>query len=242
MCNTLLRGAFLLAVFVLPAGLTAQDTTVMRPPRQVDMLPRGKRPLCFDVTHNMWWQRPDSITSEFFSGGFIVSLHYDLFFVKRRLSLAPGVALAVSSVKTNAFPQEILMAGSMNVFTQLQPFAGDSLQIQKNKIATSYLEMPVELRWFVERGDKPSLWFAIGLRVGRHLSDHWKWKFEDPQGRMRKQKTYNLANVADWRSMVHVRLVYGRIGFLGAYALNEFFEKGGGTPLTPAALGLTFAL
>ncbi len=236
------KGVFLCSVVALSVGLTAQDASIVRPPRPVDMLPHGRRPICFDVTHNVWLQRPDSITSELFSGGFTVSLHYDLFFIKRRLSLAPGVALAVSSVKTNAFPQELPTMGSMHVFTHLQPFAGDSLQIRKNKIAASYLEIPIELRWFVERGDKPSIWFAAGLRVGRHLSDHWKWKFEDPQGRLRKQKTYNLANVADWRSMVHVRLVYGRVGFLGAYALNEFFEKDAGTPLTPAAFGLTFAL
>jgi hypothetical protein len=111
------------------------------------------------------------------------------------------------------------------------------------KLATTYLEAPVELRFMVDpEHPNKSLKFALGVKVGTIISATDKTKFtSDGSG--------NSAYTMKEKSRVHfnnlrlagtARIGFGNFAIFGQYQLNDFIKEGRGpNQIRPFTFGLT---
>ena len=115
---------------------------------------------------------------------------------------------------------------------------------KKYKLATGYLEIPLELRY----SSKPlepnkSLKIALGARIGTLVNAHTK-------GKILQDKNNNTINsyiekenskryINGTRFMATARVGYGILSLFGAYQLNSILKDGAGPAMHLYQLGIT---
>lgn len=240
------RLSFVIALLFFSAFSFAQvnDTANYFPPPPPDnnsavsnVLRSQKHLLFIDITQNTWLHLPDDITTKFISGGFNISIFYDFFIAKKFFGIAPGISFSNVTVKSNAIPVEDPSALPEG-FTNMQVVSDTPLHYVKNKISTSYLDLPIEFRFRIKpdvRGK--NFWIAPGFRAGFLLSDFWKKKIDSPNSS--KEKIYNIQFIEKFHYGVSLRAGYYKFGGYVFYSLTDLFEKNRGTYLTPFSVGIT---
>lgn len=121
-------------------------------------------------------------------------------------------------------------------------FATDTANsYKKYKLATTYLEVPLELRYTANPENfNKSFKAAIGLKVGTMVDAHTKAKVSrDTQGnggytyRVKDRRDFNATRLA-----ATVRVGYGVFSVFGTYQLNAFVRDGAGPDIKPYTIGL----
>jgi len=114
----------------------------------------------------------------------------------------------------------------------------------KNKISTSYLEVPLEFR-FRTMPDikKRNFKVTLGAKFGYLLSSYMKYSGEDFRNHSSKNvkfKEYRLSNILPYRYSAFLRIGYGKINFIVNYTFVPLFEKNKGPDCIPLSYGLSF--
>ncbi len=115
---------------------------------------------------------------------------------------------------------------------------------KKYKIATGYLEVPVELRYTSKPAQyNKSLKIALGLKVGTMVDAHTKAKVSrDLQGYGGyTQKVKDRRNFNSTRLAATLRVGFGVFSIFGTYQLNEFIKEGAGPNVKPYSIGLALS-
>ena len=124
-------------------------------------------------------------------------------------------------------------------------FTADSLiQYKKNKLATGYLEVPLEFRYSTKPTDMNAGWkFAIGAKVGTNIDAKIKSKIDlDANGRGGYfLKTKDKRNMNGIRLAAIARVGYGNLSLFGSYTLTDLFKTGFGPKVRPFSIGLTLS-
>ena len=109
---------------------------------------------------------------------------------------------------------------------------------KKNKISTSFIEVPVELR-FRSKPSNPtrSVKIGIGFKGGYLIDSHTKVKFKENNRMIFKEK--GITNLNRWRYGPTFRLGYGPVSVFGFYNMATFFKTGDGPTANPFSLGLS---
>jgi hypothetical protein len=225
-----MKGFLLILFFLGVAGYAAgqdEETVIVR------VLDRWDDKLVFELTNDMWLDTPDGVELRTISLGFKAYFYSDYTFGEdANLSFAWGFGISSDNVHSNAvFVQEEFSDGSLGPQI-LTPF-DEEINYEKNKFETTYLELPLELR-FITKGRSPFK-IAAGFRVGYLLSD--KQKIVDSDG---KRKIFNFNDVTTWRYGVSARIGVGKIQLTGFYSLVPLIEEGKGTQVIPISVGLAF--
>ena len=199
---------------------------------------RSQKHLVFiDITQNMWLHLPNEITTKFISGGFNISIFYDFFITKKYFGIAPGISFSNATVKSNAIPVKN-PAAFPGGFTDMIVVSDSPVHYLRNKISTSYLDLPVEFRFRIKPDERgKNFWFAPGVRAGVLLSDFWKKKIDSP-GNWNKEKIYNIQFIEKFHYGVSLRAGYYKFGVYVFYSLTDLFERKQGTLLTPFSVGI----
>jgi hypothetical protein len=243
------KGWCLVAVLILfsvSSFAQVNDTTDYFPPPPgnnpgVSSVLRSQKHLLFiDITQNTWLHLPDDVSTKFISGGFNISIFYDFFVAKKFFGIAPGIGFSNATVKSNTFIYYFFDNQNNVDSVSLVPM-DDSAYI-KSKISTSYLDLPIELRFRIKPDERgKNFWIAPGFRAGILLSDFWKYKDNNLNGNntVRKVKIYDTHFVESFRYGISLRAGYYKFGVYVFYSLTSLFEKNKGPDLVPFSAGIT---
>ncbi len=184
--------------------------------------------LLIELTHSNWSDVPAGIDVEGKSRGFNFYFMNDYGLGESNVSFAVGLGLGTDNVFTNG--QFIETEDS----TFLRPLDSE-IDYKKNKLATTFLDLPIELRVKTNPGNNgKSFKVAAGFKAGLLINNHTKFKTKDD-----KIKVHGIDNIESFRYGPTARIGYGDFSINGFMQLNELF-KDEGPQMKPWSVGITF--
>lgn len=190
-----------------------------------------------------WTGMPDSISSrkKGLARGFNFALMMNKpFKTDPRWSVAFGVGVSNSNMFFQRLAVDVAASGDRLPFRNLD---GQNA-FKKYKLATTFLEVPVELRFmFRPDQDKKSWKIALGAKVGTLVNAHTKGKnLQDATGRTinsafieKESKRIFFNNI---RFAGTARVGIGNFSLFGSYALTTLLKDNAGPEMRPFQIGL----
>ncbi len=185
--------------------------------------------------YNGWAGETDGINTGGLSRTFNMHFMFDFLFKSSpKFSAAIGVGVGTD----NMFFKET----SIDLRRSPLVFATDTVNsYKKYKLATTYLEVPLELRFAANPENfNKSFKAAIGLKVGTMVDAHTKAKVSrDSEGngnyayRVKDRRNFNATRLA-----ATARVGYGVFSIFGTYQINNFVRDGAGPSIRPYTIGL----
>lgn len=205
---------------------------------------RPKDHLLMQIGYNMWTNTPDTIQSKGVPLSYNFYLMFDFpFKTDPRFSVAIG---AGAGFDNKGFEKTYIdISGKENnrlTFTDVS----DTNHFKKYKIVHSFLEAPLELRFFSNPEQNLRSWKgAVGLKVGTLLGAGTRGKeLQNKNGgtvndyvlKERAKRFFNSTRFA-----VTGRFGYGIVSVYASYQVNAFMKEGLGPSVRPLQIGLTIS-
>lgn len=236
---------FLTTGFSLIAQETATEKKKKKDWSKVDLGGRPKDHLIFQIGYLQWMQKPDSIATKGLARTVNAYFSFDFpFKTDPRFSVGLGAGVGADNMYFDKDAGRNLNIINSNEFTFAKHAGRDTLNRYKSmKLATVYLEAPVELRFMVDP-TKPnkSLKFALGVKVGTIISANDKTRFTtDANGNtayVLKEKDKKHFN--NLRLAATARVGMGNFGLFAQYQINDMIKEGQGpSQIRPLTFGIT---
>ena len=234
--------------FILIALISFSATFAQLKPKKdwskVDIDRAGDH-IVFQLSSDHWSGAPDSINNRI--KGLSRGLNFYVMLSKPfksdpRWSVAFGAGVSTSSIFFKKTSIGITSGGTLLPFTNLD----SSNNFKKYKLATSFLEVPIELRYTFNPANEAKSWkIALGVKVGTMLNAHTKGKtllnknggtinaYTEKESRKTFFNTTRLSATA--------RVGIGNFSLFGAYSITSFLKDGAGPSLHPYQVGLTIS-
>ena len=201
--------------------------------------------LIIQLSSDHWTGMPDSIGSHQsgFSRGFNAYFMFDKRFKSSpQYSIGVGLGISTSNMIFKKMNIDLKSNSSLLPFTAVD----STNHFKKYKLATSYLEIPLEFR-FTKKPENPNKSFkaAIGLKVGTLVNAHTKGKnLLDKNNQslntyIEKENSKRFINGT--RFMGTARIGYGILSVFGSYQINNFLKDGAGPDMKLYQVGLTLS-
>jgi hypothetical protein len=208
---------FTLGLIAVSFGVFAQEGgSPMN--KAVNKLSHSNDFLMIQFGYEGWSGTPDSISTGL-NRAFNFALMYDIPFKNSKLSLAPGIGVSTGGVYLKDHTMDI--QGKLNPNQASFP----SSNTKKNKVATTYIEIPVELRYrtFPDNANK-GFKAALGVKIGALVDAHTKVKYTGSNGSKNIDKDANKGFFNPWRFSATGRIGLGNFSIFGTYALNSLLK------------------
>ena len=225
----------------------AQDTVSQSATniKKIDLQKHAADHFMIQLSSDHWSGMPDNISShqKGFSKGFNAYFMFNKPFKgSPHLSLGIGVGISTSNIVFKKMDIDLKAAPGMLPFTALD----SANHFKKYKLATSYLEVPLEFR-YTAKPDQPnkSLKFALGLKLGTLVNAHTKGKNlvdknnQTLNGYTEKENSKRFINGTHF--MATARVGYGIFSLFGSYQLNSFLKDGMGPQMKLYQIGITLS-
>ena len=197
------------------------------------------------LSSDHWSGMPDSISSHQsgFSRGFNAYVMLNKpFKTSPKLSLGIGLGISTSNMVFKKMDINVKAAPGLLPFTALD----SATHFKKYKLATSFLEIPLEFR-YTSKPNNPnkSVKAALGLKVGTMVNAHTKGKtLQDKNGTtlnafVQKENSKRFFNTTHF--MATARVGYGIFSLFGSYQLNKLLKEGAGPDIKLYQVGLTIS-
>ena len=224
-------------------GLAAQETPAPEKKKEkVVLSSRSNDHLMVQLGYTSWLGIPDTINTKGLSKSINAYFMFDFPFKSTpNLSIGIGAGIGsdhISFTKTNLGIKE--NTSSIH-FTNVP----DTNHFKKTKLATVYLEAPVELRFSANPETGKGVKAALGIKVGTLLNAHTRnTKLEDKSGNLlndyvMKESSKQFFNKTRISGMA--RLGYGHFTLYGSYQFTTLFKDGSGPEVRPFSIGLTLS-
>ena len=185
---------------------------------------------------------PDTINTAGLSKSINVYFMFDFpFKTNPKLSMAFGPGISSDHIvftKTNVGIKDLTPAIR---FTN----AADTNHFKKTKLATVYLEAPIEFRYSADPMTGKGLRTAIGVKVGTLINAHTRnTKFQNKGGTVINDFTLKEASKGFFnktRISFMGRVGLGHISLYGSYQLTPLFKDGQGPVVRPYSIGITLS-
>ena len=199
--------------------------------------------LMIQISKDGWTGVPDTLSGRMkgFSRGLNIAFMLDKKFkTDPRWSVAFGVGASSSHIFFKSTSVDIATTG-----TTVLPFTNldSSNHYKKYKLATTFVEIPVELRYcFHPENEKKSWKIAIGAKVGTLLNAHTKGKtlqnkynqtLNPYTEKINKKIFFNNTRVA-----ATARVGIGNFSLFGSYQVSTLLKDGAGPDIHPYQIGL----
>jgi hypothetical protein len=199
--------------------------------------------LMLQLGHTIWTGKPDSINTKGWSRSFAAYIMMDFpFKTNPHFSVALGPGISAENQFFDKMIVDVKSTAASIPFIDVQ----DTTHFKKYKLATAFLELPVELRYsFKPYDDKNSVKIAIGAKIGTMVGAHTKAKIlEDKNDNaindyILKENTKRFFNRN--RLSVMGRIGFGHFTIFGAYAITPLFKEGNGPEINPLTIGLNLS-
>lgn len=232
---------------LLTTALFAQDTTITVPQKKkaIDLSGRSNDHLLIQFGYTGWANSPDSVSDKMsgFSKSFNVYLMLDFpFKTNPKLSIAFGPGISTDHIIFTKTYVGIKDATSTIRFAD----RSDTNHFKKTKLATAYLEAPIELRFTADPTQpNKSLKAAIGIKVGTLINAHTRnTKFQDRNENSLNDYTMKEASKRFFnknRLVGTARIGMGHFTLYGSYQLTTLFKDGLGPQVRPFSIGITLS-
>ena len=204
--------------------------------------------LLFIISTVTFSQKQDSLSKPFFNEELIMDINYinlinfpaalstkwnciDFDFAylttisgkESNISTAIGLGISAQNIKTNAY---LIEGPNESPSFQIIP---DTLSYDKNKLATTYIELPMEIRFRTPRNyHNKSFKLTIGAKFGYLLKSYHKYVGEDYRVSVNPQtikfKEYNLPFINNVRYGIYIKAFYGKFGINAYYSLSSYLQ------------------
>lgn len=239
-----MKKALLLSLFALTGIiLFAQEKPKSDSKKKFNLKNRANDHLLLQVGYTGWSKIPDSINTKGLSRSFNMYFMFDFPF-KSNQQISVGIGAGVGT--DNIYFDKTYVGIKDPTPTLRFIDQSDTNHFKKNKLATAFLEAPLELR-FSSNPETPNKTFkvALGIKVGVLVNAHIKQKnLETAQGATLIDYTEKQASKHFFNSnriVATARIGYGVFGVFGTYQLNPLFKEGLGPNVEPYTIGLTLS-
>lgn len=199
----------------------------------------------FQLGTNVWTGTADSVKNYIkgFNRSANVYVMYDKQFKNSpKFSIAAGLGIGTSNIYFKKMEVDITANRSKLPFVRTD--TGNNFK--KYKLATAYLEIPLELRFTADPSNpNKSIKAAIGVKIGTLLNAHTKAKtLQNSAGTKINgltEKETSKAFFNTTRIAATARLGYGIFSLYGAYSLTSLFKDGVAPDTKLVQIGLTIS-
>jgi len=192
--------------------------------------------IVFGFSFDNWWYdrgEIDSLETKWNSWGFHFYYMYDIPMGRSRFSFAPGLGFRASWVKHNSYLDNT--ADSLG--TIFRPL--DTLDYKRNSLATSFFDIPLELRFRSKPNSKnKSFKLAIGCIGGVQMSNHTSTK-ADFNGDTKVVRVHRWDDIARFHFGPIFRIGYGATNLFFYYSVTNLFKNDSGTDIHPFSAGIS---
>lgn len=186
--------------------------------------------LSLNIFYNGWNQSITGIETKAFSIGYEFGIFKEIPISKTgKIAYAYGLTYSLNVVHHNGSFSYVSNSNTDN-YTQLTK---ETSIYSKNKLNTSYIEIPIEIRF--RKIAKPKIRFYPGFKAGVLLNMHSTRITSDT-----KHKIYRQKNRMKYRYGPTLKLGIGKFNIYGFYSLTPLFEKGKGDEIYPFSIGIAF--
>ena len=232
--------------FVFP--LFAQDSTIAKPKKKdwskVNLSNRPNDHFMLQLGYNGWSGMPDTINTKGIPRSFNMYFMFDFpFKTSPRFSVGLGVGLGTDNFYLDKMTVDIAgRSGNTLAFRNVS----DTNYFKKYKVATTYLEIPVELRFAADPENTNKSWkVAVGGKVGTMLSAMTKGRIllSHNGGTINSytEKIKSKRFLNSTRLAVTGRISKGIFGIFGSYQINQFVKDGAGPDIRPFQIGFSIS-
>ena len=233
------------AVLFVATALFAQDTSFVPAPKKptINLASRPNDHLLLQIGYAGWAGIADSIKPEGFSKSFNMYFMFDFpFKTNPRLSMAFGPGIATDHIVFKSTHVGIKDITSALVIDD----RSDTVHFKKTKVATAYLEAPVEFRYTANPANAgKSFKFALGVKVGLLLNAHTRNAVLQDKNNstlndyVMKESSKRFFNKNRISGMA--RIGYGHFTLFGSYQFTTLFKHGAGPEVSLFSIGLTLS-
>ncbi|MBW8685949.1 outer membrane beta-barrel protein [Chitinophaga rhizophila] len=159
-----------------------------------------------------------------------IALMYDIPMQKTNFSLAAGLGIGSDHYQLNDMSLDLRNTSSVPNFQETDTYS-------KFKLAATYVEIPLELR-YRQVPDNANKGFKVGfgLKVGNLINAHTR-SVENLGGSKLIEKEASKRLFNTWRFSGTARVGYGNFAVYGTYALNGIFKENGTYDVNPYSFG-----
>lgn len=175
--------------------------------------------LMVDVGLNRWSSMPKGTTRETWS-----SKSIGFYYTKRkargsRLSVYYGLGLGLEKIGLGDSLTLVLLDS-----TTVEPLPFNNRQVNKNKLAITYFDISLEIRFHPKKTqDGEGLFIGVGGMAGLRLNSHTKWKY-DEAGENKSQKISGHFDLSAFRYGYQIRLGFRGIHLFYKRYLSDVFD------------------
>ena len=215
--------------------------------KKIDLTGRAADHFMFQLGSDSWTGKPDSVKTAGLGRHFNVYFMYDMPVKKApHYSLAFGLGIGTSNIFFNKYTNvDIQSTATTLPFRQLDSAAN---HFSKQKIATVYVQLPTELRYYSNPANPNKSWkAAVGVKLGTLLKGYTKSKNylrvdgSSVYGSSYIEKKYNKR----WFDATDVTLTsrfgYGIISLDAGYQVTGIFRDGYGPMVNKFSIGFTIS-
>ena len=239
-----------IALFVVSClflnSLMAQDSTLILTPKKkspINLAGRANDHFMIQLGGLGWAGKPDSIHTGGLSKSFNVYFMFDFpFKTNPKLSMAFGPGIGSDHVSF----KDTYVGIKENSGTLQFRNQADTNHFKKTKLATVYLEAPIEFRYTADpMNSDRSFKFAIGVKVGTMLKAYTRNKtLENKSGNTLNDyvsKEYSKKFFNTTRLIGTARVGLGHFSLYGSYQVTSLFKEGVAAEIRPFSIGLTIS-
>ncbi len=229
---------------LLTSFVFAQDDPAIPPKKKepINLSNRANDHFLLQLGFTGWAGKPDTV----YTGGFSKSINgyfmFDFPFKNNpRLSMAFGPGISSDHILFKKVYVGIKDNTTILRFTN----QADTNHFKKTKLATTYLEAPVEFRYSAEPETGKGLKLAIGVKVGTLLNAHTRnVRFQDKNNNVINDYTMKETSKRFFnktRLVAQGRVGYGHLSLYGSYQLTTLFTDGAAAEIRPFSIGITLS-
>lgn len=207
-----------------------------------DMSNRSNDHFMLQLGYTKWTGKPDTINTNGMSKSFNMYFMFDFpFKTNPKLSMAFGPGIASDHILFTKTQLGIKENTSLLGFTNVS----DTNHYKKTKLATVYLEAPVEFRYSAHPETGKGLKWALGVKVGTLLNAHTRnVKFQSKSNQLisdyvMKESSKKFINKN--RLSVMGRVGLGHITLFGSYSITPVLKDGTGPVMRPYSIGINLS-
>ncbi len=197
------------------------------------------------ISSDYWLNAPDSISSHRDGSTRGANVYFMInkpFQSNAHLSAAFGLGIGTSHHFFNRMNADITGITPKLRFNSLDTLP----RFSKYKISTSYLELPIEIRYFSKpENPNKSVKIAIGVKIGTLLDAHSKGKtLVNGAGTKLKDYTEKLSSKSYFNSTrlaATARFGYANFTVFGSYNITQVFKDKVATNMSLLQVGMTFS-
>ena len=223
-------------ILIILSGYAQEEEVLRKPPKPEE----NAEHTMLQIFYTGWLDAPDTISADWWSRGVNIYVMLDKA-ISKESNFKASIGLGIGS--DNIMHDAQLVETTDSTRSTLLVVYPDTLDFN-NKLSTTYLDVPVELRYRTKPNKKGrSFKVAAGFKAGVIINSHTKYSGQDPANPARriKIKELKLRDISRFRYGVTGRIGYGSVSAFAYYGLTELFESNG-PQLTPFAVGLIISV